>query len=104
MSQIISLNAVPNQTLLTPVGNQNCRLSIFQTTNGMFMDVLVDEEPIIQGVLCLDRTLIVRDGYLGFIGDLMFIDTEGTNDPDYAGLGTRYALVYLEAAEVPNDV
>lgn len=104
MSQIIALNQVPNQTLLTPVANQNCRLNIFQKTNGMFIDVLVDEEPIIQGVLCLDRVRIVRDAYLGFIGDFMFVDLEGTSDPVYTGLGTRYVLAYLEAAEVPDDV
>lgn len=103
MSQVIALNPVPAQTLITPVANQNCRLNIFQKTNGMFIDVLVDEEPIILGVLCLDRNRIVRDSYLGFIGDFMFIDLEGSNDPDYKGLGTRYVLIYLEAAEVLED-
>jgi len=27
------------------------------------------------------------------------VDTQGNNDPEYTGLGTRYVLVYLTEAE-----
>jgi hypothetical protein len=43
----------------------------------------------------------VRDLYLGFSGDLFFADTQGTNDPYYTDLGTRYLLVYVTPGEVP---
>lgn len=47
--------------------------------------------------------LIVRSAYLGFIGDLAFIDTQGTSDPIYAGLGTRFQLVYLFPVDVATS-
>ena len=38
-------------------------------------------------------------GYTGFIGNLLFIDTQGNSDPSYDGLGSRFSLVYLTAEE-----
>jgi hypothetical protein len=38
--------------------------------------------------------------YLGFSGDLVFVDTLGDQDPTYDGLGARYALIYLRPSEV----
>ena len=67
----------------------------------MFIDLFLNNVLIIGGVLCLDRTYIVRDSYLGFSGDLFFADTQGTSDPYYTDLGTRYLLVYLTSAELP---
>lgn len=48
------------------------------------------------GVLCRNRVYLVREAYLGFRGDLAFVDTAGNDDPQYAGLGTRWPLLYLE--------
>jgi hypothetical protein len=42
----------------------------------------------------------VRSAYLGFVGDLMFQDLQGTDAPTYDGLGSRFQLVYLDATEV----
>ena len=49
---------------------------------------------------CEDRNRIVRDLYLGFVGDLCFMDTQGTTDPVSPGLGLRYVLVYLDAFDL----
>jgi hypothetical protein len=43
---------------------------------------------------------MVRETYLGFIGDLSFTDTQGTSDPVYTGLGSRFVLLYLEASDL----
>lgn len=59
---------------------------------------------IIAGVICQDRNRIVRDLYLGFIGDLCFIDIQGTSDPIYTGLGDRYVLCYLDSFDLPANV
>lgn len=99
--QQIPLKAVANQTLLTPVGSQNCRVNIYQKNTGLFMDVLVDETPIVLGVICQDLNRIVRDLYLGFVGDFMFLDTQGSDDPVYTGLGARWLLFYIEAGDLP---
>ena len=39
---------------------------------------------------------LVPTAYLGFSGWLVFVDTQGSEDPQYAGLGTRWVLVYLD--------
>ena len=104
--QIIPLNAVANQTLAILLGGQACQLNIFQKSTGMFMDVYVDGglTPIITGVVCQNENRIVRSLYLGFIGDFVFKDTQGSDDPVYTGLGDRWQLVYLEASDLPAGV
>jgi hypothetical protein len=42
---------------------------------------------------------LLASQYRGFRGEFMFVDQQGDNDPRFAGLGTRYLLVYLNAAE-----
>lgn len=100
MSDTIPLASVANQTIAVPVAAQNCRVSVYQKTTGLYMDVLVDDQPIILGVICQDRNRIVRDVYLGFIGDFVFYDTQGNKDPVYTGLGARYRLLYISADEL----
>ena len=96
----IPLLAVPSQTANILLGGQNCTLNVYTLSTGLFMDVLVNGLPIITGVLCVNQVRVVRDAYLGFVGDLAFSDTQGSNDPDYTGLDSRYALVYLEASDL----
>ena len=96
----IPLNAVPSQNLNVTLDGQLCQLSVYQKNSGLYINVSINNVLIIGGVLCLDRNRIVRDAYLGFVGDLGFIDTQGTNDPTYDGLGDRYQLIYLEAADL----
>lgn len=103
MSQIVPLEAVPNQTLAVALAEQNVQLNVYQKGDNLYMDVFVDNSTIIRGVICEDRNRIVRDAYLGFIGDFMFLDQQGTLDPQYTGLDGRYVLVYLEAAELPES-
>jgi len=99
--QTISIQPVPNQTLTILLAKQLVKLNIYTMVDGtLYMDVYVNHVAIITGVICQNLNRIVRDAYLGFIGDLAFSDTLGTDDPVYAGLGTRYQLFYLSAADV----
>lgn len=97
--QMIPLRAVNSQVLTVTLAQQRARLKVYQKTTGLFMDVYVNDALIIGGVISEDRNRIVRDKYLGFIGDLAFYDTQGTSDPVASGLGARYRLLYLEAGE-----
>ncbi|OBP11392.1 MULTISPECIES: Ig domain-containing protein [unclassified Pseudomonas] len=98
--QIIPLAAVASQTLKVVLAQQNCVLNVYQQSTGMYLDVILEGETILAGVLCRDRVRCVRQAYLGFIGDLAFMDTEGTDDPVYSGLGSRWVLMYLS----PEDL
>ena len=96
----IPLTATPSQTLSVALGGQNCQISIRHRSTGIYFDLSVDNAPVVLTSLCLDRVRLIRRPYLGFKGDLVFIDTQGKADPEYAGLGTRWRLVYLEASEL----
>jgi hypothetical protein len=52
-------------------------------------------------VACLNEVLVVRGPSLGFAGNLCFYDTQGSDDPSYDGLGTRWLLYYLAAGDLP---
>lgn len=96
----IPLQPIPNQSISTTLASQNCRINIYQRTTGLFCDLYVDNALIIGGVICQNLNRIVRDVYLGFVGDFGFCDTQGDSDPDYTGLGSRYLLIYLEASDL----
>lgn len=90
-----------SQVVRANLGGQSCRIQIRQTTaGGVFIDLYVDELPIVVGVACQNRNRIVRDAYLGFTGDLAMVDTLGESDPQTPGLGTQFQLFYLEAADL----
>lgn len=98
---IVPLVPTPSQTLDVVLAGQACTIRVYQKFFGVFCDVLVDGQPIIRGVLCLNQNFIVRSLYLGFVGDLAFFDAQGTSDPSFGGLGDRFLLVYLEKTDLP---
>ena len=98
--QIIPLRPVPSQTLMAPLAGQLAQIDIYQLAYGLHLDLYVSNVLLLAGALCQDRNLIVRSPYIGFAGDLCFVDTQGTDDPTYEGLGTRFGLAYIEASEI----
>jgi hypothetical protein len=97
--QIIPLKAAPNQTVTVGLSGQVCQINVRQRRTGLFLDLYVANVLVIAGVLCQDRNPMVRSAYLGFTGDLSWIDTQGTDDPTYDGVGSRWFLTYLTAAD-----
>ncbi len=75
-------------------------LNVYQFAYGLFVDVYLGPTLVIGGVICENRNRIVRSAYLGFVGDLAFVDSQGSEDPVYTGLGGRWQLVYLEEADL----
>jgi hypothetical protein len=95
MAQVIPLLPTPSQTLSVRLGVQSCRLHVYQKTTGLYVDLYVGDTLVIGGVVARDGVRIVRDAYLGFVGDLAFADTQGNDDPTYTGLGSRWVLAYV---------
>lgn len=91
---IVPLDAVPNQSAQIILGGQNCKIHVFHKSTGVFFDLYVDGEPVILGRICRDRCRLVRYEHITFQGDLFFADMQGSNDPEYTGLGDRYQLFY----------
>lgn len=98
--QTISAQAIANQTLQVQLGSQPVTLNIYQQTYQLAMDVLVAGSLIASCIPCQNLNRIVRYAYLGFIGDFIWFDTQGTEDPVYYGLGSRWQLLYLSAADL----
>lgn len=91
---VIPIAAVPNQTLSVLLDGQDTRINIYQKTTGLYVDVLLAGVMLVSASIARDRQTIVRQEYLGFIGDIFFKDLLGGTDPVYPGLGTRYVLGY----------
>jgi len=96
----VSLEAVKEQTVNVALNQQQCSIRLVQRESAIYMDLSVNNVPLIQGVPCLYANKMVRYSYLGFSGDLVFLDTQGTSDPEYSNLGGRYKLFYMTEAEL----
>jgi len=94
----IPLSATPLQTLVVQLGDQSCRITVRQRRTGLFFDLVQRDVPTALGVKALDRVGLVRGPYLGFVGQLFFVDTQGADDPAYNGLGSRWMLLWDDAA------
>lgn len=97
--QEIPLRAIPSQVVKVVLGGQNVQILLYQKPQGLFVDVAADGVELVAGTICRDVVPLVWRGYTGFIGNLLFTDTQGAHDPDYTGFGSRFALLYLTAAE-----
>lgn len=98
--QEISLQPAKAQEVRVTLGNQSCRIRLHQRSTGFYIDLWENDAPVMQGVICLNCTRLVRYPYLKFAGDLVFVDTLGTNDPAWSGIGDRFKLYYLTDEEL----
>ena len=98
--QVIPLQPLPNQTVQVQLSNQAVQLNLFQNAYGFFMDVLLAGSPVIEGQPCQNLNLIVRWQYLGFVGDFAWLDVQGSEDPVFNQLGTRFILLYLDETDI----
>lgn len=100
---IIPTTDVPSQTLFTTLNNQACQLNLYQKRTGFFADLYAANTLLLGGALCRNQCFLVMDVYLGFVGDLMWVDTQGQNaDPEVGlGVGTRFQLVYFFPSDIP---
>lgn len=98
MAQRIPLAAVPSQTLSVTLNGQNCQIELDTLSTGLYFSLTADGVVITRNTICRNVARLLLDRqYLGFVGDFMFRDLQGDTDPEFAGLGTRYVLVYDDA-------
>lgn len=97
--QSVPLQPVPSQSTKVVLGGQNCQILVYQKPQGVFVDINADGVDISVGTIARDAVPLISREYAGFFGNLLFIDSQGSADPSYEGLGDRFALVYLTAEE-----
>jgi len=98
--QQIALQPVPSQQTQVILDGQTCAISIYVKNQCMFLDLVVNGTQIAYAVQCKNLVSLVPTAYLGFTGWLVLFDTQGTSDPIYTGLGTRWVLLYLDEADL----
>ncbi|MFT8957750.1 MAG: hypothetical protein ABF917_08675, partial [Gluconobacter oxydans] len=91
----IPLNATASQTLNVILNQQLVRLDVYQRSTGLYMDVWLNDTQIVAGAICQNLNPVVHADYLGLGGDFVFVDTQGSADPTYDGLGDRYVLTFV---------
>lgn len=98
--QQIFIQPVASQTTKVVLDGKSCEISVYVKNQCMFFDLTVNGMQIAYAVQCKNLVSLVPTSYLGFIGWLTFFDTQGTDDPIYTGLGSRWVLLYMDAADL----
>jgi len=97
----IPLQPVPAQTVNALLEQQAATMTVRQLGTGVYLSLSLGDTSIVSQCICENANRIVRGTYQGFEGDVFFIDTTGAGaDPQFDGLGTRFQLVYMTAAEL----
>lgn len=111
--QLVPLTAVPSQSVQAVLDGQSVSLSVYQLgfppVAELYCDLASDGTPIINCRKCRAFSgstteaapfMLLDASYWGFQGDFLFLDTQGDEDPQYSGLGSRWQLVYY----TPDDL
>jgi len=94
-TQTVPLAAVPSQTLSIVLAGQNCDIALTTLSTGLYFSLTADGNVIVRTMVCRNLARLLLDrGYRGFVGDFVFVDSQGVDDPVYTGLGTRWLLIY----------
>ncbi len=102
---VIPIQPVPSQRVLCVLSGQNCQIGIYiKSAKGItrvYFDLNSNGLDMSLAVLAHNAVpLDTANSYDGFQGNLFFIDTQGKDDPEYTGFGSRWFLVYLTPAEI----
>lgn len=95
-TSIIPVKSLPDQRFTIELDGQDCEIHIYLRYRYLYLDLYVNETPIVQGAICLNNTEIIQFKNRNFNGNLMFIDTQGLDDPYYTELNERWFLVYVQ--------
>lgn len=96
----VPLQAVANQTLAVTLARQNAQITLRQFDGNLYFSLTANGVSIVRTRVCRDRSRILLDArYQPFVGDFAFVDTQGTDDPTFEGLDSRFRLYYLSATE-----
>ncbi len=92
----IPLAPTASQTLNVVLDQQLVRLDVYQRSTGLYMNVWLNDALIVAGAICQNLNPVMHAAYLGLGGDFVFMDTQGSDDPTFDGLGERYVLTFCD--------
>lgn len=93
----IPLSATPSQSLQSQVTpDKKANITLRWLADKLYFSL----DGVVTNRVCRDRARLLLDAqYHEFGGDFMFVDTQGSGDPVWTGLGARYILVYVNDGE-----
>lgn len=92
----IPLDAIPYQTVSFMIGDKAVTVSLRQLGTSLYTSLWVDGEMINSNIRATNGGHICVFPTSEISTDLRLIDTVGSEDPQYDGLGSRWLLVYGE--------
>jgi hypothetical protein len=95
----IPIQPVPSQQVKVVLADQNCQIAIYQKAQGVFVDLNSNGDDISVATLAHNAVPLDPRDYAGFSGNLIFIDTQGLDDPSFEGFNSRWFLIYFTAEE-----
>ena len=93
--QTISLQPAAAQQVEVALNKQPCTIRVCQRDGDIYVDLYVNGEAVVLGALARDRVGLTRHSHLPFKGELLVVDTHGTDDPHYTGFGERWLLAHM---------
>jgi hypothetical protein len=98
----IPINSVPNQTFSVLLNKKNCTINLNNRGSYMYIDLYVNNTPVILGEKCSQAPLIIYE-YLATIlgGNLIFVNTDNGNAyPFYTKFGITQQLIFFTSADI----
>ena len=106
----LGLIDTPNQVFNCVLNEQNCTIQLRFLNNQPYFSLWVDDDLIVQNVICLPRQKILLYDNVNFNGNFFMVDFTSPADEqskaNYKQLSSRFKLIYLtndEMAELEND-
>lgn len=106
----LGLIDTPNQEFNAVLSEQNCTIQLRFLNNQPYFSLWVDDDLIVQNVICLPRQKILLYDNINFNGNFFIVDLTSPADQqskaNYKQLSTRFKLLYLtneEMADLEND-
>ena len=99
MPLLIPIDPVPAQRFNVTLDGQKVTLTLRQVGRGMFLDLAVNGDDVLDGAICEHNTPIPFMEMTRFHGCFVFEDSLGNQAPEYNGLSTRWKLYYFDKAE-----
>lgn len=96
--QSISLDAIPSQSLIVPLGGNNYSIKIYSIDGHTSYDLSINSELIIEGFKLVNDVLLLPYPYQEVNGNLLLSLTDD-EIPDYKRFGFSQFLYYLDAEE-----
>lgn len=99
MINLIEIQDLPHQSFSVLLNEQECDITLRQMGSRIYATLSVEDELIFENVICGNACPLNGFEVLNFSGVLFFLDQNGSDAPQWEGLGSRWKLYYATQDE-----